>query len=1195
MAIRVTCPSCKEVLTFADSFAGSELQCQFCAEMVQVGGSVAPKAAPPPEDDVPTLAEAPQPKPKPKVVAKQPAKPTPKSQVKREPSPAPAPDKPRPHVQKKSQPRSGTAGPGGDFAFDEGEDSDPIRRRRPPSSSGKWVALILGLLLAGGAAFGIVAYMNREKEKDDRVAKDGDKTTDKKPDDKKTDDRKPSNDKKPKDGKPEVPIVGDKKPGDKPPEDKLSPLMKASNPFGITPVVFKEDKKTVQMPSKIEDAVVAGGGRYLVLLMPEKNEIALFDVSAMKIVNQMQFKDGVPQIAAGLDKLILYVPGKSVQRYDLETLKLEATGEPPVNVSGPDPDGVNDMDLGCASRGPVAFSCGTNSPHTEIRFIDLNTLQRLPTRPFQQLPLRTSRVRASSNGRTFAVFRPFTLHGEEGAYRLNGPEVIGKRADGGRYLLPSADGRNYCSGHGMINSQFKRMQEQVAFPAPNLTIPAVHGDLYLMLGPPKEPKGENPDHAFLHVPGVPEPLAKLENLELPTTGNFHAARLTLDRKIIFVPAAEALITIPTGEDRLVFHRVDVIKLMQNTKTKHLFVNSIPPLRVELGKRMRYEVSVETKSNRVFYEIVKGPSEMDISPVGLITWKVPEVNNRGPLVDVVVRIREAEDRAILHAFRVAVGSGPEVGGILPAPDVGKPGEPIQPVLPPDTSGIVTTLPAPAKQVVVAGGGRTLLLHMPQKKALAVYDTVGSKLVKEIPLQSDEVVIAGGMSKFVLFLPKEKSVQRWDLKTLEKDMTAPFPALLPAEGIKAAMGSASQGPILVASSAANRRLTIYDLNTLKPLPIDTSRFKFAFSGAKGQVRASPTGDVFGMWNEGLSPSGIQICTLNGDRFDSHYLNESGGSVVPDVTGNRVCASQRGLLTNTGQYCDWNATGKPVLPSHTGRFFMAVVTPPADPTNPAPQRQSLEFCFDCGTNRIYTKEAVEGLEVPANPEATDLTLDQRIHYFHDLTKLVVISATGDWIVSHSFEPFEQLENERQDYVFITSKPKVGRLEKGDEFVYQIEVKTNKKDLKYQADLSPPGLTISPQGLVSWKVPENVRGPVVPVHLTVIGGGGHAKQTFRLEIGGVEAPPKPPQKSKLTVTSKAPVPALRGKIYTYPLVLTKAVGSVTFMIEKAPPGTAVSKQGLLTWTVPITHPVGNTEFIINLKDEAGQECQYSFSIPVR
>src|SRR4051812_29555573 len=53
MSIRVSCPCCKKVLTFADAFAGAEVQCQYCAEMVQVGAKA---SAPKPPADEPDLS-----------------------------------------------------------------------------------------------------------------------------------------------------------------------------------------------------------------------------------------------------------------------------------------------------------------------------------------------------------------------------------------------------------------------------------------------------------------------------------------------------------------------------------------------------------------------------------------------------------------------------------------------------------------------------------------------------------------------------------------------------------------------------------------------------------------------------------------------------------------------------------------------------------------------------------------------------------------------------------------------------------------------------------------------------------------------------------------------------------------------------------------------------------------------------------
>src|SRR5262249_28997765 len=150
----------------------------------------------------------------------------------------------------------------------------------------------------------------------DKVTDDK-KPTDKKPDDKKPDDKKPS----------------DKKPTDKNPvDDRKPPEVPASNPFGITPVVMDQDRVTHKLPAAVDDVAVGGGGRYLILHVAELHKLAVFDVSAAKIKGQIDTPGPAPRFAAGLDKLVVLQNATTLERYDLETLKLEQTVETPVKL-----------------------------------------------------------------------------------------------------------------------------------------------------------------------------------------------------------------------------------------------------------------------------------------------------------------------------------------------------------------------------------------------------------------------------------------------------------------------------------------------------------------------------------------------------------------------------------------------------------------------------------------------------------------------------------------------------------------------------------------------------------------------------------------------------------------------------------------------------------------------------------------------
>src|SRR4051794_35724235 len=156
MSIRVTCPDCKNVLTVADGFRGMQIQCQHCAEMVQVGDKVEEKVeepVPTPKADTPPTPP-PAPKPRP-VQAARPQKPAPKPQAVAPQRPARPPRPARARTEERAQPADN------DLSFDDIRASRP---QRGQSSAGMWVLGILGLVLLGGAGVGVAVVMNQEKK-----------------------------------------------------------------------------------------------------------------------------------------------------------------------------------------------------------------------------------------------------------------------------------------------------------------------------------------------------------------------------------------------------------------------------------------------------------------------------------------------------------------------------------------------------------------------------------------------------------------------------------------------------------------------------------------------------------------------------------------------------------------------------------------------------------------------------------------------------------------------------------------------------------------------------------------------------------------------------------------------------------------------------------------------------------------------
>src|SRR5262249_50881259 len=128
----------------------------------------------------------------------------------------------------------------------------------------------------------------------------------------------------------------------------------------------KTDKTVKQLPSTFSDVALGGGGRYLVLHLPRERKLAVFDTHKSEIVKYLPVAEDNLRFAAGLDKLIVYLPGaNALQPYSLEPFEREVTAPAPTTTP------VQKMLMGSASQGPVVLFCSGNGfGQDETAFLD---------------------------------------------------------------------------------------------------------------------------------------------------------------------------------------------------------------------------------------------------------------------------------------------------------------------------------------------------------------------------------------------------------------------------------------------------------------------------------------------------------------------------------------------------------------------------------------------------------------------------------------------------------------------------------------------------------------------------------------------------------------------------------------------------------------------------------------------------------
>ena len=416
----------------------------------------------------------------------------------------------------------------------------------------------------------------------------------------------------------------------------------------IDPVAIAADRLAVRFPDTYSKVVVAGGGRYLVFLLPRLRQLAVFDVSLARIVKYVPLGSDDVAIAGGGDRLIVAARDKRVlQRYNLRTFERELT------VAAPTSGTINAMGMGSSTTGPVVlYVNGSHPGDARLLLLDGTTLQptSLPNAMegfVQRLLAASGFMRVSSDGR-------LVLLGSE-ALAVSGNKIT-RKGNGDNALteaLPNADGSVIYSPQRLFNGDLKPIG---TLRPPGVPIPAVQPGFYLI--PPAFDHGggqatEN-QPLTIHLEGDARPLVSLDLAARAGGGDNRAASegIGTARRFYFVPDANALVQLVDTDDQLLVYKVDIEAMLRKSEVDYLYVASRPPPEARLGKQYQYQLVVKSKRGGVSYELTSAPAGMTLSPAGLLTWTVP-ADFAEDRQDVIVLIKDSTGQETYHTFSIAL--------------------------------------------------------------------------------------------------------------------------------------------------------------------------------------------------------------------------------------------------------------------------------------------------------------------------------------------------------------------------------------------------------------------------------------------------------------------------------------------------------------------------------------------------------------
>jgi hypothetical protein len=492
--------------------------------------------------------------------------------------------------------------------------------------------------------------------------------------------------------------------------------------------------------------------------------------------------------------------------------------------------------------------------------------------------------------------------------------------------------------------------------------------------------------------------------------------------------------------------------------------------------------------------------------------VPAGHADGESSSVILHATDPAGQEAFQTFRVSVRSvdPPRPGEILPEekeaayeappPRVETPASLKPPTL--DRDRVERVLPSPVTDLAVGGGGRYLILHLPKEKKLAVFDVTEAKVVQWLPAEAGKLKFAAGLDK-LLMVVDNKTVERWSLTTFKKEDSAELPFNAVVHSV--VMGSASSGPLVLGGpelrGPRGLPLRFLDVATLRE-----KAFNVAEASGAGMVgthpqyphvmRVSADGRVIGMWNVGLSPSGLQTVILDGVNLRVYHDHTSVGHIVPGPDGKLIFTGCGVLNPQVKFLIGQNRPSRFTLPAHQGGYYLAtkVVEPQRMPAADFREPLSLYLLGDprpvCPLPEIeVTRDAFWG-------RGGGVPLDQRIHLLPDARLLVILPPAADRLVLHRFDPEAALAKAGLDYLFVTSQPLLVA-QSGQTYMYQLGLMCKARAVRYRIELGPPGLEVARGGKVTWAVPDKFKGQKVPVVLNIrTDSGQECYHTFTIEV---------------------------------------------------------------------------------------------------
>ena len=401
-------------------------------------------------------------------------------------------------------------------------------------------------------------------------------------------------------------------------------------------------------------------------------------------------------------------------------------------------------------------------------------------------------------------------------------------------------------------------------------------------------------------------------------------------------------------------------------------------------------------------------------------------------------------------------------------------------------------------------RLLVLKIEHEPALTIYDAVEGKLLRKLLLPTPEFVYSAGGEAVVVYFPEFHELQRWNLKTYEREMLKETTDQI----TNLAMHPNNSRLTLVRSLSQDKNprvlLSFLDVQTLEPAKSngETIRIEPVRSSVEDTVHYRMNQD-FSMvteWSTRYSPSGLQVyMRLEDGSFRGISEHTSTGFLIPTEQGfvftqsGSILSSEAIRFRNTsGQIESPPFPNTLLFPEFEGEYFVA--SKPGEELALFHRGSSEVVCrlgVFPGDDREPARPAENGWYKSA------LSPARRILLVLDSDALLLLPPSNDAIIRRPIDFETILGQAGSPYLLVLSATSI-KLAGGESLEHSLRCVSDSVPLTFEVVEGPQGLTVDEQGKITWQAPTGIVGRV-PVSVEIKNRSGQGTlHRLMIKLGG-------------------------------------------------------------------------------------------------